>query len=498
MSPEHLDVLIVGAGISGIGAGCHLQKQCPGKRYAILEGRADMGGTWDLFRYPGIRSDSDMYTLGYSFRPWTHAKAIADGPAILDYLKDTARTYGIEKHIRFHHLVKRAAWSSQDARWTVEAERGPNREPVRFTCNFLFMCSGYYNYNEGYTPQFAGIERFAGRIVHPQKWTSDIDYASKRVVVIGSGATAVTIVPEMSKTAARVTMLQRSPTYVISMPAEDSIANALRRVLPVKLAYLLTRWKNVLFGMLFFQLSRRRPDMIKKLIFNGVRKALGPDYDIGTHFTPRYNPWDQRLCLVPNGDLFEAIKAGRVDVVTDQIETFTEKGLALRSGRELEADVVVTATGLNLQLLGGMQLSVDGRAVDLADSLNYKGMMFSDVPNMASSFGYTNASWTLKCDLTCEYVCRLINHMDKHGYRQCTPRNLDPSLAEEPWIDFSSGYVQRSLHKLPKQGSRLPWKLHQNYAFDIMMLRYGRVDDGVMEFQRQRSAVTAMPSQLPS
>ncbi|HKS58519.1 MAG TPA: NAD(P)/FAD-dependent oxidoreductase [Steroidobacteraceae bacterium] len=484
MSPDHFDVLIVGAGISGIGAGCHLQKQCPGKRYAILEGRADMGGTWDLFRYPGIRSDSDMYTLGYSFRPWTQPKAIADGPAILDYLKDTARTYGIEKHIRFHHLVKRASWSSQDALWTVEAERGPNREPVRFTCNFLFMCSGYYNYNEGYTPQFAGLERFAGRVVHPQKWTSDIDYAGKRVVVIGSGATAVTIVPEMSKTAARVTMLQRSPTYVISMPAEDFIANGLRRVLPLKLAYLLTRWKNVLFGMLFFQLSRRRPEVIKKLIFNGVRKALGPDYDINTHFTPRYNPWDQRLCLVPNGDLFESIKAGRVDVVTDQIESFTEKGLALRSGRELEADVIVTATGLNLQLLGGMQLSVDGREVDLGQTLNYKGMMFSDVPNMASSFGYTNASWTLKCDLTCEYVCRLLTHMDKHGYRQCTPRNVDPSLAVEPWIDFSSGYVQRSLHKLPKQGSRVPWKLHQNYAFDIMMLRYGRVDDGVMEFQR--------------
>ena len=481
---EHLDVLIVGAGISGIGAGCHLQKRCPGKRYAILEGRADMGGTWDLFRYPGIRSDSDMYTLGYSFRPWTQPKAIADGPAILGYLKDTARTHGVEKHIRFHHLVKRASWSSQDARWTVEAERGPNREPVRFTCNFLFMCSGYYNYNEGYTPQFAGIERFAGRVVHPQKWTSDIDYAGKRVVVIGSGATAVTIVPEMSKTAARVTMLQRSPTYVISMPAEDFIANGLRRVLPVKLAYLLTRWKNVLFGMLFFQLSRRRPEVIKKLIFNGVRKALGPDYDINTHFTPRYNPWDQRLCLVPNGDLFESIQAGRVDVVTDQIESFTEKGLTLRSGRELEADVVVTATGLNLQLLGGMQLSVDGREVDLGKTLNYKGMMFSDVPNMASSFGYTNASWTLKCDLTCEYVCRLLTHMDTHGYRQCTPRNVDPSLAVEPWIDFSSGYVQRSLHKLPKQGSRLPWKLHQNYAFDIMMLRYGRVDDGVMEFQR--------------
>jgi monooxygenase len=491
-SPEHLDVLIVGAGISGIGAGCHLQMECPGKRYAILEGRADIGGTWDLFRYPGIRSDSDMYTLGYSFRPWTQAKAIADGPAILDYLRNTARSYGVDRHVRFHHKVKRATWSSQDARWTVEAERGPDRELVRFTCSFLFMCSGYYNYAEGYTPQFAGAERFAGRIVHPQKWTSDIDYANKRVVVIGSGATAVTIVPEMSKTAARVTMLQRSPTYVISLPAEDFIANSLRRVLPVKLAYLLTRWKNVLFGMLFFQLSRRRPEMIKKLIFNGVRKALGPDYDVGTHFTPRYNPWDQRLCLVPNGDLFEAIRAGRVDVVTDQIETFTEKGLALRSGRELEADLIVTATGLNLQLLGGMQVSVDGREVDLAKTLNYKGMMFSDVPNMASSFGYTNASWTLKCDLTCEYICRLLNHMDKHGYRQCTPRNVDPSLAEEPWIDFSSGYVQRSLHKLPKQGSRLPWKLHQNYAFDIMMLRYGRVDDGVMEFQRAQAPATPL------
>jgi cation diffusion facilitator CzcD-associated flavoprotein CzcO len=494
MSLEHLDVLIVGAGISGIGAACHLQMDCPGKRYAILEGRPDIGGTWDLFRYPGIRSDSDMYTLGYSFRPWTQAKAIADGPAILDYLRDTARSYGVDRHIRFRHMVKRASWSSHDARWTVEAERGPDREPVRFTCSFLLMCSGYYNYAEGYTPQFTGAERFAGRIVHPQKWTSDIDYANKRVVVIGSGATAVTIVPEMSKTAARVTMLQRSPTYVISLPAEDFIANSLRRVLPVKLAYLLTRWKNVLFGMLFFQLSRRRPEMIKKLIFKGVRKALGPDYDIGTHFTPRYNPWDQRLCLVPNGDLFEAIKAGKVDVVTDQIETFTEQGIALASGRELEADLIVTATGLNLQLFGGTQVSVDGRPVELAKTLNYKGMMFSDVPNLASSFGYTNASWTLKCDLTCEYVCRLLNHMEKHGYRQCTPRNVDPSLVEVPWIDFSSGYVQRSLHQLPKQGSRLPWKLHQNYAFDIMMLRYGRVDDGVMEFRGQPAPI-ALPSQ---
>ena len=483
MSIEHFDVLIVGAGISGIGAGCHLQKRCPGRSYAILEGRADIGGTWDLFRYPGIRSDSDMYTLGYSFRPWTKAKAIADGPAILEYLRDTAKSYGIEKHIRFGHRVKCAAWSSQEARWTVEAERGSEREPVRFTCNFLFMCSGYYNYAEGYTPQFPGAERFAGRVVHPQKWTGDIDYANKRVVVIGSGATAVTIVPEMAKTAAHVTMLQRSPTYVISLPAEDFIANGLRRILPVKLAYLLTRWKNVLLGMLFFQLSRRRPAIIKKLIRNGVRKQLGPDYDIDTHFTPRYNPWDQRLCLVPNGDLFEAIKGGKVDVVTDQIDTFTPQGIALRSGKQLAADLIVTATGLNLQLLGGVQVSVDGRDVALAQTLNYKGMMFSDVPNLASSFGYTNASWTLKCDLTCEYVCRLLNHMQKHGYQQCMPRNVDPSVAAEPWIDFSSGYVQRSIHTLPKQGSKLPWKLHQNYAFDIMMLRYGSVEDGVMEFQ---------------
>jgi len=483
---EHVDVLIVGAGLSGIGAACHLRMECPGKSFVILEGRNAMGGTWDLFQYPGVRSDSDMYTLGYSFRPWTQAKAIADGPAILGYLKDTAKTYGVDKRIRFGHRVKSASWSSQDARWTVEAERGPQREPVRFTCNFLFMCSGYYNYAEGYTPQFPGTESFSGRIVHPQKWTPDIDYAGKRVVVIGSGATAVTIVPEMAKTAARVTMLQRSPTYVISMPAEDAIANGLRRVLPLKLAYLLTRWKNVLFGMMFFQLSRRRPEIIKKLILKGARKALGPDYDIGTHFTPRYNPWDQRLCLVPNGDLFEAIKGGRVEVVTDQIETFTPQGIALRSGKQLAADVVVTATGLNLQLLGGVQVNVDGRAVDLAKTLNYKGMMFSDVPNLASSFGYTNASWTLKCDLTCEYVCRLLNHMQKHGYRQCMPRNVDPSVSVEPWIDFSSGYVQRALPLLPKQGSKIPWKLYQNYAFDIMMLRYGSVDDGVMEFQGAR------------
>ncbi|MEH2561345.1 cation diffusion facilitator CzcD-associated flavoprotein CzcO [Bradyrhizobium sp. AZCC 2289] len=328
MATEHFDVLIVGAGLSGIGAGYHLQEKCPGKSYAILEGRDCIGGTWDLFRYPGIRSDSDMFTLGYSFKPWTEAKAIADGPRILNYVRETASDNGIDKKIRFNHRVKRASWSSQDARWTVEAERRVGEggsEIVRFTCHFLFMCSGYYKYEEGYTPEFAGTADFAGRIVHPQKWPEQLDYAGKRVVVIGSGATAVTLVPEMAKTAAHVTMLQRSPTYVVARPAEDALANKLRRNLSAKLAYHLIRWRNVLFGMYFFQLSRRKPERVKQLILGGVKMALGPDYDIATHFTPRYNPWDQRLCLVPYGDLFRSIKDKRASVVTNEIDTFTNK-----------------------------------------------------------------------------------------------------------------------------------------------------------------------------
>jgi monooxygenase len=479
---EHFDVLIVGAGLSGIGAGYHLQTQAPQRTYAILEARDAIGGTWDLFRYPGIRSDSDMYTLGYSFRPWTHPKAIADGPSILDYVRDTARTYGIDRKIRFRHRVRRAAWSSEDSRWTVEVERGESCEIARYTCNFLFMCSGYYNYEAGYLPDFKGTERFAGRIVHPQKWTEDIDYAGKRVVVIGSGATAVTLVPEMANKAAHVVMLQRSPTYVVSRPQQDALANRLRRRFSARTAYAITRWKNVLLGLLFFQLSRKAPQRMKNLILKGVRNELGPDYDVETHFTPRYNPWDQRMCLVPDGDLFRSIREGRASVVTDQIETFTEKGLLLRSGKELEADLIVTATGLNLQVFGGMQVSVDGRPVDLSRTLNYKGMMYSDVPNLASAFGYTNASWTLKCDLTCEYVCRLLNYMDERGHRQCTPRRNDSSIAEQPWIDFSSGYVQRSIAQFPKQGSKAPWRLHQNYALDIVMLRFGSIDDGTLEF----------------
>ena len=481
---EHFDVLIVGAGLSGIGAGYHLQQNCPGKNYVIIEGRDCIGGTWDLFRYPGIRSDSDMFTLGYSFRPWTEPKAIADGSRILNYVRETAVDNGIDKKIRFHHRVKRASWSSPDARWTVEAERGQGDEGVaeivRFTCNFLFMCSGYYNYENGYSPEFPGAKDFAGRIVHPQKWTEDIDYAGKCVVVIGSGATAVTLVPELARQAAHVTMLQRSPTYVVSRPAQDLVANKLRARLPAKLAYHIIRWRNVLWGMYFFQLSRRKPARVKQLILGGVRMALGPDYDIATHFTPRYNPWDQRLCLVPDGDLFGALKQGRASVVTNQIDTFTAKGIRLKDGSELDADIIVTATGLNLQVLGGIEVSVDGRAVDFARALNYKGMMYSDVPNLASAFGYTNASWTLKCDLTCEYVCRLINYMDRHGYRQCMPHNLDPTITELPSLDFSSGYVQRSVAKMPKQGSKRPWRLYQNYALDIVSLRFGTLNDGVM------------------
>ncbi len=479
---EHVDVLIVGAGLSGIGAGVHLQKHCPDRSYTILEGREAIGGTWDLFRYPGIRSDSDMYTLGYSFRPWTEAKAIADGPSILKYVRETAREHGIDRKIRFGHSVKRASWSSQDAAWTVEAERADTREVVRFTCSFLFLCGGYYKYSEGYTPEFPGRDRFAGRIVHPQKWTGDIDYAGKRVVVIGSGATAVTLVPEMAKTAAHVTMLQRSPTWVVARPAEDGLANWLRRWLPAMTAYTITRWKKVLLQQYFFNLCRRRPERASHLLLGGVRAYLGKDYDVATHFTPRYKPWEQRMCLVPDGDLFFAIRQKKASVVTGEIDTFTEKGIRLKSGEELQADLIVTATGLNLEVLNGLELTVDGKRVEPPKTYNYKGLMYSDVPNLASSFGYTNASWTLKCDLTCEYVCRLLNHMKKHGYRQCTPRRSGAEVTERPWVDFSSGYIQRSLHLFPKQGSQTPWRLHQNYARDIMMLRFGRIDDGVLEF----------------
>jgi len=481
--PEHFNVLIVGAGLSGIGAGYHLQTECPGKSYVILEGRDAIGGTWDLFRYPGIRSDSDMYTLGYNFRPWREAKAIADGPSILQYVRDTARENGIDKKVRFHHRVMRAQWSSEEARWIVEAERSDTNEPLQFSCNFLFMCSGYYDYANGYLPEFPNADAFAGKLIHPQHWPDNLDYEGKRVVVIGSGATAVTLAPAMAEKAAHVTMLQRSPTYIVSRPSEDTLANSLRQKLPAMLAYQITRWKNVLLGMWFFRLARRKPEKVKAGIIGLIRKQLGPDYDVATHFTPRYNPWDQRLCLVPDGDLFREINAGRMSIVTDHIERFTQSGIKLKSGEELQADIIVTATGLQMKLFSGLEVSVDGTRIDLAKTMSYKGMMFSGVPNFAAAFGYTNASWTLKADLTCVYVCRLLRYMDRRGYRQCMPKR-DPSVAELPWLDFTSGYVQRALHQLPRQGAKKPWRLYQNYARDLMALRFGSVKDGAMQFSK--------------
>lgn len=475
---EHVDVLIVGAGLSGIGAAYHLQDKCPGKSFAIVEAREKLGGTWDLFRYPGIRSDSDMYTLGYSFRPWVESKSIAEGPRILNYLRETAAEHAIDKKIRFNTRVVKASWSSQDSRWTVEAEQGGER--AVFTCGFLFMCSGYYRYDEGYSPAFPGSEKFSGQIIHPQKWPDALDYKNKRVVVIGSGATAVTLVPEMAKDAAHVTMLQRSPTYVVSRPGDDPFARFLRGISP-KLAWHMTRWRNVLLQLYFYRLCRRNPERATKMILGAARKELPEGY-VETHFTPRYNPWEQRLCLIPDGDLFNAIKDGKASVETNAIDTFTAGGIRLADGRELPADIIVTATGLNLQVLGGMQLVVDGKGVDMSKTLNYKGMMFSGIPNMASIFGYINASWTLRSDLTSEYVCRLLNYMDAHGFTRCTPV-ADASVSAQPWVDFSSGYLTRSEAIMPKQGTKSPWTLTQNYARDIVSLRYGKVDDGVMAYR---------------
>jgi monooxygenase len=484
---EHFDVLIVGAGLSGVGAGVHLHENCPRKRYVILEGRPSMGGTWDLFRYPGIRSDSDMHTLGYRFKPWREAKAIADGASILRYVKETAAEYGVDQHIRYEHLATRADWSSEAAAWTVEALRQDSGETVRFTCNILLMCSGYYSYRQGYTPQFEGVGRFTGRIVHPQQWPEDLDYKGKQVVVIGSGATAMTLVPAMARDVAHIVMLQRSPTYVISRPDTDAIANALRAVLPGRLAYAIARWKNVAMQQFLYRRTRTHPDQVKRKLLDMVRKELGPDYDVQTHFTPTYNPWDQRLCLVPNSDLFKAIRSGKASVITDHVAHFTERGVKLKSGTEIEADIIVTATGLNLVVLGEMQFAVDGAPVDFAQTWTYKGMMYSGVPNLVCTFGYINASWTLRADLTSEYVCRLINHMDETGTRRVTPRlrATDQDMPARPWIgEFTSGYMQRMMHRFPKQGDREPWINPQNYWRDKQMIRFGEIEDGALSFSR--------------
>ena len=482
-----LDVLIVGAGLSGIGAARQLQDRCPGKRYAILEARQAMGGTWDLFRYPGIRSDSDMYTLGYRFKPWRGAKAIADGPSILSYIRETADEAGITKHIRYGHKVVSAAWDSRSACWTIEAERTADGSRVRLRAHFLYVCAGYYSYAEGHRPTFPGEENFRGRMVHPQFWDPSIDYAGKRVVVIGSGATAVTLVPSMSQTAAHVTMLQRSPTYIVTRPGQDAIAHKLRRMLPEGLAYAATRWKNVLLGMFFFQLARRKPEKVKARMIGMAAEQLAPGYDVDTHFTPRYKPWDQRVCLVPDGDLFREIREGRASIVTDTIERFTEDGIVLASGQTLPADIVVMATGLKLNMLGDIVVTVDGVPRRPAEAMAYKGMMLSDVPNLVLAFGYTNASWTLKADLTAEYVCRLLRYMDRHGYRSAAP-HVDPTVQTMPFLDFSSGYVQRAASVLPRQGDRRPWRVYQNYFMDMMTIRHGRIADGVLQFDRQGTA----------
>ncbi len=492
MADEHFDVLIVGAGLSGIGAACRLRESCPSKTFAILEARGAIGGTWDLFRFPGIRSDSDMFTLSYPFRPWTGAQAIVDGPGILNYVRETAAEYEVEGSIRFHHRVVGAEWSSADARWTVEVQRGETDETVFLTCGFLFSCTGYYRYDEGYTPEFPGAEQFRGDIVHPQFWRDDLDHAGKRVVVIGSGATAVTLVPALATSAAHVTMLQRSPSYIIALPAADPLAGLLERLLPARLAYQIVRWKNVMMMVGIYSLSQRRPAAIRWLLRKQYERALPPGYDIDTHFNPHYAPWDQRMCLIPDGDLFEAIRDGRVSMVTDQIETFTETGLRLRSGAELEADLIVTATGLKLLPIGGISLTVDGADVRLPESLIYRGMMLTGVPNMALAFGYINESWTLGSDLACEHVCRLLNHMDRYGYTYCTPRKQTPA-ATVPFMELTSGYVLRSIDQFPRQAPNDPWRRRQNYALDSRSVRRAPLDDPALEFSRATPAPHTTP-----
>ena len=482
---NHFDVIVVGAGISGIGAAYHLQTMSPKSTYQILEGRADFGGTWDLFRYPGIRSDSDMHTLGYRFKPWTADKSIADGPRILDYLRETITENSIDKKIRYNQQVTKAQWSSEDSRWSLTVTDKVSDEVKTFTCGYLFMCSGYYSYKQGFTPEFAGVEKFQGKVVHPQQWPQDLDYKNKRVVVIGSGATAMTLVPAMANDVAQITLLQRSPTYVISRPSVDPFAKRMRRIWPKKIAYALTRVENTTRQQELYKLCREAPEGVKSVLIDAVRAELGADFDVDKHFTPTYKPWDQRMCLVPDSDLFVALRSNKAKVVTDTIKTFTETGIQLDSGEHLEADIVITATGLNLCTLGEMEFVVDSQPVDFAKTWTYKGFAFSGIPNLASSWGYINASWTLRADLTCEYVCRLLNHMRKTKTTSCTPtlRKIDQDMPQRNWLeDFTSGYMKRMMHKMPRQGDHEPWINPQNYELDKKMFRKSPIDDGVMLF----------------
>lgn len=476
------DVVIIGAGLSGIGAAYHLQQNCPNKKIAILEARSSMGGTWDLFKYPGIRSDSDMYTLGFSFNPWENPKAIADGPDILKYIKDTSKKFGIDKLIQYKHKVINASWADADKEWTLQIEDNQSVENEKISCKFLLICAGYYNYSAGYQPAFPNENDFKGIIIHPQKWDTSLDYENKQVVVIGSGATAITMVPEMSKKAAKVTMLQRSPTYIVNLPSKDIIADFLRKILPSKMAYSISRWKNIFLSLITYKISKKWPNFMRKFIQKGIKMELGDKYE-KAHFNPKYGPWDQRLCLVPDADLFNAIKAGKADIVTDTIKKFTENGIELDSGKVLAADIIVTATGLALQLIGGMALTVNGKKISSSETYCYRGVMLSDLPNFAIAIGYTNASWTLKCDLNCLFVAKLLNYMDKNGYEICTPRFDHQAFKTERLLDFDAGYVLRANDILPKQGSANPWKVYQNYFLDLATLKYSSLDDKYLEYK---------------
>jgi monooxygenase len=485
---EHLDVVIVGAGISGVSAAWHLQDRCPTKSYAILERRDDLGGTWDLFKYPGIRSDSDMFTLGFRFKPWRSAKSIADGASIKAYIKEAAVDNGIDRHIRYRHRAVAADWSDADNRWTLTVDNDGQQRQI--TCSFLFACSGYYNYDEGYSPTFVGSEDFEGTIVHPQHWPEDLDYAGKKIIVIGSGATAVTLIPALVNSGAgHVTMLQRSPSYIISQPKRDKVADRLNGWLPENMAYTAVRWKNVLRQVAFYEACRKWPHRMRKILLGFVERRLPEGYDVEKHFGPLYNPWDQRLCVVPRGDLFRAIRHGQADVVTDTIDRFTRTGIRLTSGEELQADIIITATGLNMQLLGGVRPSRNGEPFDLTSLMTYKGCMFSGVPNFATTFGYTNIGWTLKADLVSEFVCRLLKYMDAKGFDNVEPQHPGDDVDELPFMDFSPGYFQRSMHLLPKSGSRAPWRLKQNYFFDMRTIRHGKIDDEGLRFAKKPAAV---------
>ena len=493
MPVEHFDVVIIGAGLSGIGAGYRLQTRCPRKRYVILEGRSVIGGTWDLFRYPGVRSDSDMFTLGYPFRPWKKAQAIAGGTEILEYVRETAKEFGIDCNIRFQQRVISASWSSEEARWLIETQSGENGEPTQYTSDFVYGCTGYYRYDSGYAPSFPGEEKFQGRLVHPQHWPEDLDYAGKKVVVIGSGATAVTLVPAMAQTAAHVTMLQRSPTYILDLPNHDPLADLIRRFFPERAALRLIRWKNIGINLGIYQIARWAPQFARRKLSEGATKNLPEGYDVDKHFNPRYAPWDQRLCLVPDADLFRAISSGKASIVTGHIETFAERGITLQSGEKLDADIIVSATGLQMLAIGGIHLTVDGVPVDTGRTFIYKGMMVSNVPNFAFCIGYTNASWTLRADLASTFVCRLLNHMDRHGYRTCVPACDFESMEAKPLLDLTSGYVSRAAESLPKQAGRKPWLIKQNYILDMLTMKLSRIEDGILKFSAPRAIHRAEP-----